>query len=379
MHMNNGKSLISVIPFVGVLTLGASPLVTIGDFADISFTGSAALTSDSNIFRISDNEVSDTIFTLSPGFSANLGKSSSALDIQMATKLDIKDFQDRSELDTELFHFNTDIGYRGTRFSSGLLASFDESKSNTADANLVGGLTERELVKVKLNNEYKYSPKLSFGLGYQYRNTKYVGSSSSFRDLTHRDIPFKAYYELTPKVDLSLGYTRGKVDVEGDNQGGDSDTDYYNIGLRGTILPKLNGSFDLGLTDRDGALSNSTTMGANLSLSWLITPKFITALALDRAYSASVSGENVLNTNANLTFTYTVNNKLTVSPSFIYGIRKYDSGRKDDLFVMALNANYTINTNLSINGNYTFNTNDSTLSGSDYSGNIFGIACVFKY
>jgi hypothetical protein len=377
--MNNGKSLISVIPFVGVLTLGASPLVTIGDFADISFTGSAALTSDSNIFRISDNEVSDTIFTLSPGFSANLGKSSSALDIQMATKLDIKDFQDRSELDTELFHFNTDIGYRGTRLSSGLLASFDESKSNTADANLVGGLTERELVKVKLNNEYKYSPKLSFGLGYQYRNTKYVGSSSSFRDLTHRDIPFKAYYELTPKVDLSLGYTRGKVDVEGDNQGGDSDTDYYNIGLRGTILPKLNGSFDLGLTDRDGALSNSTTMGANLSLSWLITPKFITALALDRAYSASVSGENVLNTNANLTFTYTVNNKLTVSPSFIYGIRKYDSGRKDDLFVMALNANYTINTNLSINGNYTFNTNDSTLSGSDYSGNIFGIACVFKY
>lgn len=379
MHMNNGKSLISVIPFVGVLTLGASPLVTIGDFADISFTGSAALTSDSNIFRISDNEVSDTIFTLSPGFSANLGKSSSALDIQMATKLDIKDFQDRSELDTELFHFNTDIGYRGTRLSSGLLASFDESKSNTADANLVGGLTERELVKVKLNNEYKYSPKLSFGLGYQYRNTKYVGSSSSFRDLTHRDIPFKAYYELTPKVDLSLGYTRGKVDVEGDNQGGDSDTDYYNIGLRGTILPKLNGSFDLGLTDRDGALSNSTTMGANLSLSWLITPKFITALALDRAYSASVSGENVLNTNANLTFTYTVNNKLTVSPSFIYGIRKYDSGRKDDLFVVALNANYTINTNLSINGNYTFNTNDSTLSGSDYSGNIFGIACVFKY
>jgi hypothetical protein len=377
--MNNGKSLISVIPFVGVLTLGASPLVTIGDFADISFTGSAALTSDSNIFRISDNEVSDTIFTLSPGFSANLGKSSSALDIQMATKLDIKDFQDRSELDTELFHFNTDIGYRGTRLSSGLLASFDESKSNTADANLVGGLTERELVKVKLNNEYKYSPKLSFGLGYQYRNTKYVGSSSSFRDLTHRDIPFKAYYELTPKVDLSLGYTRGKVDVEGDNQGGDSDTDYYNIGLRGTILPKLNGSFDLGLTDRDGALSNSTTMGANLSLSWLITPKFITALALDRAYSASVSGENVLNTNANLTFTYTVNNKLTVSPSFIYGIRKYDSGRKDDLFVVALNANYTINTNLSINGNYTFNTNDSTLSGSDYSGNIFGIACVFKY
>jgi hypothetical protein len=377
--MKNGKFLISVIPFIGVLTLSASPLVTIGEFADISFTGSASLRNDSNIFRISDNEVSDSVFILSPGFSANLGKSSSTLDIQMATSLDIKDYQDRSELDNELFHFNTDIAYRGTRLTSGFQASFDESKSNTADANLVGDLTERENVKFRFTTEYKYSPKLSYSLGYVYSNIKYLGSASSFRDLTRTHIPFKAYYELSPKADLSLGYTRGKVDVEGFNQAGDSDTNYYNVGLRGSILPKLNGSFDIGLNDRNGAVSDSSTIGANLSLSWLVTPKFITVVVLDRDFTASVDGENILTTNAEINCSYTVNSKLTLSQSLSYGIRKYDSGRKDDLLVLRSNATYLINNNLSIKGSYTYNTNDSTLLTSNYSGNIFGLACVFKY
>lgn len=377
--MKKERILISAIPFISALALSASPLVTVGDFADISFDGTASLKSDSNIFRIPSNEVSDTIFTLSPGLSANLGKNSSNLDIQMSTSLDFNDYQDRSELNHELFHINTDIAYRGSRLDAGIEASFDENKTNTGDANLLGDLAESEISYFKINAEYAYSPKISYGVGYNYRHTNYVGNAAIFQDLTRTNIPFKVFYELTSKMDLSVGYTRGRVDAEENNQQGDSNTNYYNVGLRGSILPKLNGSFDIGFTDRNGALSDSNTMGANLSLSWLITPKLILAAAGDRGYTASINGGNILATNLFLNCSYSVNDKISLNSRINFTTREYDSGRQDDLTVLGLNASYIINTNLSVNGNITYNDNDSSLAASDYSGTIFGIACVFKY
>ena len=188
-------------------SLHASPLVSIGDSTDVFFNGSSSLRWSSNVFRDEDDEVSDLIWTLSPGFEVNVGRGRSNADLSVVTRYDIVRYQDEGRLDTELFHIKAFGSYKTSRLDVNASVSFDESKTSTGNESLVGrqDLIEFDTTSANLNGEYRFSPKFSFGAGVRYTEKDYKTFNQFFADRETTSFPFDIFYELTPKVDLSLG------------------------------------------------------------------------------------------------------------------------------------------------------------------------------
>ena len=53
------------------------------------------------------------------------------------------------------------------------------------------------------------------GSGFAYSHTSYLNFKDAFSDRENWSLPADVYYELTPKVDLSVGYKYGNTDLEG--------------------------------------------------------------------------------------------------------------------------------------------------------------------
>lgn len=361
--------------FSASFVLNADPFVKVGELVDITFNGNVNLKSDTNIFRTKDDAVSDTVLVTSPGFKAKLGKDGSEFDINAGVSYDLVKYQDRKDLDTELLHYNASGAFSGSRLVVNGSFSFDESKSNNNNDVDTDDLTERESTSYNFLTEYKLSPKFSVSLGYNYLETNYVGKYAiTSSDLTLTRIPFKVFYELSPKLDLSVGYTRGKVDPE---LAKSYNTNYYNVGLRGVILPKLSGSFDVGFNDRAG---KSRTIGANGSLSWLVNPKLTSIFNFSRDFSASSTSVDTLETNLGAKFNYLYSTQITFSMFSNMAIREYaNSNRNDDLITMGISSFYTINSNLQANMGYQRQTNDSTDNRFNYTDNILNIGLTLTY
>ena len=91
------------------------------------------------------------------------------------------------------------------------------------------------------------------------------GNDDTLADRETYTVPVDIFYELTPKVDLSIGYQYTTSDVGSTenlvNFGGgptgykigsyDSEGHFFNVGARGNLLPKLSGFFKVGYRTND--------------------------------------------------------------------------------------------------------------------------------
>lgn len=359
----------------------AAPLVTIGDIGTVSLNAQAAYKWDNNIFRQETNEVKDVLLTFSPGFNAVLGRNAADLDIKLSTSFDFNRFQDKSELDSELLHFAADAAYRGSRLELSARAAYDESKSNTELANRDGDLLERESTTFDIHGEYTLSPKFSFGFGVNWDEIAYVGNNAaSYSDRVYTKFPVDIFYELTPKLDVSAGYVRSYIDVEG--QGLDATTDNLNVGLRGELLPKLSGFFKVGYNqyENDNGSRDTASMSITTSLSWKASSKFTHNLNFNRNFDASATGTGTEVTDLKWSTSYFLNNKTILGARAGFKVRDYMAeDRKDELTTLGLNGSYRINSNWNINAGYVFTTNDSNRAGSSYDDDILTITANLIY
>lgn len=359
----------------------SAPLVTIGDIGTVSFTGDSTIKWDSNIFRQETNEVTDTVLIFTPGFSAVLGRNASDLDIGLSAKYDINRYQDKSDLNSELLHLRANLAYRASRLDLSAIASFDESKSNNDVANRDGALLEREATAFGINGEYTLSPKFSFKAGINWDETAYVNEyAAAYDDREYLKLPVDIYYELTPKMDLSVGYVRGQIDVE--TAGQDATTDNVNVGLRGELLPKLVGFFKVGYNqyEHDNSASDTASMSLDSNLTWTMNAKFTQRLNLNRNFDASATGTGTEETKINWSTSYTLNNKVSFTGRAGYSIRDYlSSDRKDKLFTLGLNGSYRLNRYWNLNAGYVFSNNDSNRASSSYDNNIVTFAASLVY
>lgn len=369
-----------LIAFAALHSNGA-PLVSIGDLGTISFAGKTTVKWDSNIFRQEANEVTDTVLVFTPGFNAVLGKNATDLDIGLSTSYDINKYQDNDYLNSELLHFLANAAYRTSRLQLSALASYDETKSNNERSNIAGDLIDRELTSLGINGEYTLSPKFSIETGLNWNEIAYVGGyASSFSDRKYLKIPVDIYYELTPKLDLSVGYQRGQIDVEASSQ--DATTDDFNVGLRGELLPKLVGSFKVGYNqyEHDNSARDKTSMSLDSNLTWTASSKFTHRLNLYRNFDASATGTGTEETKFNWSSSYVLNNKISFSGRAGYNIRDYLAGeREDKLLTLGLNGTYRINSYWNVNAGYVFSNNDSNEAGYSYDDNIVTFAAALTY
>ncbi|MEN8842473.1 MAG: outer membrane beta-barrel protein [Lentimonas sp.] len=394
----------------------ASPLVSVGDEVDVYFNGSSSLRWTSNVFRDEEDEVSDLIWTLSPGFDINVGRGLSNADLSIITRYDIIRYQDSKPFDTETFHIRAVGSYQSSRLDLNGSVSFDEHETSTSDESQINSLIESSSVGARLEGEYRVSPKFSFGAGIVYDEREYTNDGeyyeNNFADRETVRLPFDVYYELTPKVDLSLGYTYNQSDV-GDTDyvvsdgspvstartGYEVESHFFNIGARGQLLPKLNGFFKIGyrFRENDGYTtqpffngaggpiqtvnSRSTgQLGLDANFRWSATPKVSANLDLSRDFGVGGEGTDVEVSSIGVSGNYLINTYWSALANAGYKLREYEtSGREDNQYQLGARLTYSPNKYWSFGGGYNYIENDSNGVNRSYTNHVLDVSASLRY
>jgi len=382
------------------IAVQAAPLVSIGDSVDVFFNGSSSLEWQSNVFSDESGAVDDFEYTVTPGFEVNVGRGLSNLDLSIITRYEIVRFDEVTDLNNELFHIKAVGSYAGSRLTLNGLVSYDESQSNGPDGNdnQKGKLSASETTAANLNGEYTLSPKFSFGAGVNYNNREYKEGSSADRE--SYTVPLDIFYELTPKVDLSIGYTYTSTEVLGTVSGtaevGDYDKEqhFVNIGARGDLLPKLNGSFKIGFNTMDSDDPNtqdgvvpgrsdrdsSSSLGLDASFTYLATAKVNTQLSLNRNFDVAGQGESTEATRVDLSANYSINTRYTATANLGYTLREYvDTKREDDNYRTGVSLSYLPNQYWRFSAGYNYTENDSSADGQSYEAHAINVSASLRY
>jgi hypothetical protein len=361
--------------------LQASPLFSVGDNLDVFFDGSSSLRWSSNVFRDATDDVDDLLWTVKPGFEFNFWRGVSNADLVLNTNYEILRYEDNSDVDAELAHVQALGSYESARLLLSGSASFDERQSSSSDggdANLDADLARSEVVDAGFNAEYQFSSKVSFASGVNYDDIDYVDvDAGNFADTETVTLPFDVFYELTPKLDLSVGYIASYKDVEGGSAGDyDTTTEFYNVGLRGDLLPKLNGFLKLGYTDDDRA--DEGMFGADLDLSYVVSQKLTSSLLLSRDYSVGGTGETIEKDSVTVRANYAIDAKYSVSGKLGYEHRDY-AAREDDQYSLGLRLSYKLDQNWRLAAGYTYSETDSSQATSSYTDHSLSLSASFRY
>lgn len=350
-------------------SLNASPLVSIGDNADIFFNGSSSLQWSSNVFRNETNEQDDFLWTITPGFELDLGRGLSNLNIGVIARYEVRRYDDLDELDTELFNISANAAYQTSRLDLSGSVYFRERKTNSGSALLganANDLVESDLTGGNVNGEYRFSPKFSFGTGFSYSETEFTAPfDTTFANRETYTVPLDVFYELTPKVDLSVGYAYSETDTDavGARTAFTTENHFLNVGARGDLLPKLVGFFKVGVRDRDvdrvGSSSSDSTMGLDADLTWSLTPKFTTRLGLGRDFGVGGDGFTSEDTSVSVVTNYAINANYSATAFGNFVMREYDINRDDDQLRLGARLNYTPNEHWRFGVGYTYSETDS--------------------
>lgn len=372
--------------------LSASPLVSIGDSADIFFNGSSSLLWSSNVYRDETNEIDDFWWTLTPGFELNIGRGVTNADLTIVTRYEIRRYADLDDLDTELFSIQANGSYRSSRLDLSSSAYFREEKSSTGDANLLNDLVESDNYGNSLDAEYRISPKFSAGAGFRYSETEYKSPYDAFfADRQRFEVPIDVFYELTPKVDLSVGYAYSETDVDGTPLPPlgtgvlpyTTEDHYFNVGARGNLLPKLTGFFKVGYRTRDDDVAGSSsesTLGINSDLTWAATPKLTHQLNLSRDFGVSGEGFSSENTSVGVTSNYSINSYYAATVFADYTLRDFaGQNTEDNQYRLGARLTYTPNQNWRIGGGYTYSENDSDRVNYSYTDHTLDFTVTLRY
>jgi hypothetical protein len=395
---------VSLFYWISAPSSVAAPFVSIGDNTDIYFNGSSSLRWASNIFRNEEDEESDLSWTISPGLEINIGRGISNVDFTVITRYDIVRYDEYDRLDTELFHIEALGTYESSRLNLNGSASFDEIKMNDGQKNVVNDLVELDTSAGELDAEYRVSQKFSFSAGVRYDETEYQTFKNLFSDRATIAYPLSVYYDMTPKLDLILGYTYSVTDIEGGSSFGglfdpvssyEQNTDFFNIGLRGNISTKLTGFFKIGyrtVSASDTNLTNGGVLirridrndrdmfGLDASLTWMATSKLLYQLALSRDYNTGGLGEATEVTRANLVGNYSFNTHWSGMANLGYtDTDSYYLARENEQFTGGLRVMYVLNTYWRFTAGYTYAENDSNRVNSSYESETLDLTATLRY
>ena len=406
---NNVAFLLSILTaslfyWTGVSTSVAAPLVSIGENTDIFFNGSSSLRWASNIFRDEENEESDSSWIISPGFEVNVGRGITNADFSVITRYDIVRYDDNDRLDTELLNVEALGTYQSSRSKFNGSASFAESKINSGEINVIDDLVEFNTSAAELDAEYRVSPRFSLSAGVLYDEIDYRTYVERFSDRETTAYPFNVYYEMTPKLDLTLGYTYSTTDIIGGNSlekdtdpliSYKQDVDFFNIGLRGNISSKLTGFFKIGYStvSADDTIltkngenyltidrNDKDMLGLDVNLTWMATSKLLCQLTLTRDYSIGGLGEATEVIRGYLVGNYSFNAQWSAMANLGYtDTDSYYLRRENEQFTGGMRVMYVLNPYWRLTAGYNYTDNNSNQAISSYEGETLDFTATLRY
>lgn len=374
------------------LTLAGSSLLQIGDAVSVNLDSSASYKHSSNILKSQSNEKSDGIYIISPGAVVNFGKPGTALDLKLKAVYDILEYQDYSDLDINLakYYFNGSYNPSEILKNSFSYSSLEEqyAVSELSIGNFPA-LVETSREKVSFLSTYNYSPKLSFSLGVNQTDLTYDTYSNQLATKKTTTIPFKLIYHYSNKLSLLYGISLTDTEV-GQRKvqnlpAYDTESLYYSVGMRGTILPKLTGEFDVGYhtLSFSTATNDFNAFGATSALTWTVTPKLRTTINLSRDFDAAGSGGTYRSTKGHISSVYSINTEYQLSFSLGHTAKFFKgnpargtASRDEKLTNASLNIYYIPSENYSFSAGYNYVKSDAI---SDYDLNEYRITAKLKY
>lgn len=369
----------------------SSPLISVGQDVDIFFNSSVSLRHNSNIYRVENNTTSDLLMVFSPGFEVRYGgRTESQAQIVGNFRYDVLRYDSESRLNTENWIASVRGTYNTARLQSSAFVSFEQLQSPSQTG--VSDLVQSERLSLGVDGEYRYSPKISVGSGLTYEQTNYRKVfSTSFSDRDSYSIPVNVFYELTPKLDLSLGYRFRYTDVD-DRPGVlgySTKNHFFNVGVRGELLPKVDGFFRIGYTRQSStrSINSQDTLGLNTQLSWEATPKTMVRLDASRDFGVAGEGNVTEVSRLSTSVVYSVTPLLSINGRLGWALRDYKNnfggntfgGREDTTWDLSLRSAYRLNDFWTVSGGYTFEDNDSNRAGLTYRNHIFDVALSLRY
>lgn len=368
----------------GLLAAGplfAAPMVSVGNNMDIFFNGSAGLQMNDNLALDESNELDDFVFNLKPGVEFVLGRGQTNAELSVLYQYDIVRYSEEDQFDTELNNFLVNGSFEGAKVSGSANFSFIEVQDNTVSANITGSLIESEITRFGADGEFAFSQKTSFGAGVQYVDTAYVGAVEGI--LPDRDtlsIPINAYYAISEKLDVSLGYRYRTTDIDGGN---DPDDHNFSIGVRGELTPKLTGTASVGYQTRNftvGSFEDTNGLSADVALTWEATPKVTVDGNLYSDFNLGGAGQTIDEQGFRFDARYAINSLWYLRGQLGFSQLEYiGEGRNDDLSNFGVSLNYTPNEYVLVSAGYAFQENDSSLDLASFTQNVLNLTASLRY
>jgi opacity protein-like surface antigen len=337
-----GGLLIGALPLIH-----AAPSIAIGDDVSVFLTGKASVEGQSNIYQSIDNEVSDTVFVLTPGLEVVSGGVGSA-SWQLSAGYEIRSHSNENDLDTELLRTAF-----GSLYDTGVVilrtyAGYNEFGTNSQiiDGNDTDNavVAERSDVTAGASVKYRFTEQMSLGGGIDFLQrdwTDRFGTQPSY--LTGSEslsVPVRVFFAVAPELDAFVGYRHRKVsayDVDPSqlNVVPDYTDSYYYAGIEGQIFnPLWTVNLDVGFQEReydsqDMAVDGRTTDGLTF------TARVNYEADVNRSYYAILSRDYGQSTTRAISFErtrFTVGgeNRITEMWSAFYGLTLAQSDYDQD-------------------------------------------------
>jgi hypothetical protein len=368
MHMKNilGIALLSA----SLVSAGqAAPFLAIGDSAELFITGALAIRADDNVF-LDQSGTDDVIFDVTPGFDLTYGKDAQVSG-SVTAGVAFSNYSDNSNLNTTLFSSSFISRFDDGKMKLGFNIGFNELNQNSPD---IRGLTRRDAFSTGGNAEVQISQKTSVGAGLSFSHDNY--KRASYTDSDALTVPVNFYYELTPKLDLSVGYRFKDYQVD---IGPDSVDNHFQVGARGEFSPKLTGNFGVGLGVRElSPGGNKNLLSLDASFAYELTPKTRMQLGASNDFGTTPQGQQQENFSLNASLVNNLTEEWSVNGGLSYRATDYGS-RVDDYWEANLGAAYIVNASVRVVGAYVFRNYVSVLSSSEFSNNVFSVAANLRY
>ena len=381
------------------LTLAGSSFIQVGDAISVTLDSSVSHKRSSNILKSENGELSDIIYSYKPGAVVYFGKPGTVLDLKLSTYYDIKDYKEFEDLDISLLK----VFLKGSFSPSDLINnsfSYSNTEGRTArsetDTPGSSALIETSNETASFLSQIQYSPKLSLSLGINYSDLTYDTDPHLFAAKRSVTLPFQLIYHYSDKLSTVYGIYVTDTDigerVEFGQEAYKTKSTFYNVGLMGSILPKLTGQFNVGYrslnySDNMIGMNGMNATGVTSNLTWTQTPKLRSILDFSRDFDAAGSGSTFKFTRVNLSTVYSINTdyKMTLrlgrtaknfrgNPNISGG----DNSREERLRSLSLNLHYLPSENFSFVAAYNISRSRSELA-EDYDLNVFSLTANLKY
>jgi hypothetical protein len=350
----------------------------------LAVTAVAGVRFDDNVLLAPHDKESDTIFVLMPGLELNYSGGDTTAGL--VAREQFLRYSDHDSLNASLPSVFGNCAYEGPQSKLALKASYQEFDQNSLAIRSADQRVKHNLTNASLDGLWNMTAKTRIGAGVAYDHNVYP-SDLTFPtyDSENLSFPLDVYYEVTQKLDLSLGYRYRRATIEGGAT--DSNDNFFSVGAKGDFTPKLGGQVRIGLNQRNFTKGGSEDqLGTLVSLTYIYSPKATFETSISNDFNSSALGSSVK------VFSIREAGRFEIAPewnaevgvsyeSTEYGVSPNAAlvGRKDNFTVGDVTVTYAISKRFSVQGAYLYRTNSSTDAGVEFNSNVLSLSAAFRY